>query len=222
MLLQVGFFGARYVTGRTELNLNQTLVNDVLKNLFATGALALAASTANAALVDFNALSGNVSGVNLGGVTITAGASQVTTDLFGNTPYGTRGILAYDPNCGCFPDLFRATFDGLVSAVSVDLGDLGADEDNLFLMAYSAGDVLIDQFFVTLAVGVAGMRTLTVAGANISYVVFGGSGFNGENNVYADNLVFAPSVSTVPLPAGGLLLLGALTGLGLARRRKSV
>jgi hypothetical protein len=194
------------------------MVKIMLKNLVVAGAMALGASSANAALIDFDALSGNISGVNLGGVTITAGAAEVQTDQGGNTPNGTRGILARDPSCNCFPDPFTATFDTLVSAVSVDIGDFGADADDLFLMAYSAGDVLIDQFLVTLAAGVSGMETLSVSGSGISYVVFGGVGFNGENNVYADNLNF--SVAAVPLPAGGLLLLGAMSGLALARRRK--
>jgi hypothetical protein len=38
------------------------------------------------------------------------------------------------------------------------------------------------------------------------------------NSIYADKLVFQTAV--VPLPAGGLLILSALGGLAIARRRK--
>lgn len=42
-----------------------------------------------------------------------------------------------------------------------------------------------------------------------------------DNQGYADYALAAVDVAPIPLPAGGLLLLGALGGLSLARRRKS-
>ena len=36
------------------------------------------------------------------------------------------------------------------------------------------------------------------------------------------NLRVSPQISAVPLPAGGLLLLGALAGIAALRRRKTV
>ena len=54
---------------------------------------------------------------------------------------------------------------------------------------------------------------------SLAYVVFGGGNQLYPNSVYADNFTY--STAAVPLPAGGLLLLGALGLLGFGRRRRA-
>jgi hypothetical protein len=191
----------------------------MLKGLMIAGAFCLASAAANAATIDFNAVGGgDLSGTNFGGATITAGTSQV----FGSvTPNGTTGLLAFDPLCGCYPSPFTAVFDTAVTDVSVDLGDFNQDSDSLFLYAYDAANVLVDSFLLAIDAAFVGMETLSVSATSISYVVFGGIGLNGENNVYADNLTFNNvTVAPVPVPAAGLMMLGGL-GLLVGLRRRA-
>lgn len=47
------------------------------------------------------------------------------------------------------------------------------------------------------------------------------AGASNDNQGYADFALAGIDVAPIPLPAGGLLLLGALGGLGFARRRKT-
>ena len=190
-----------------------------MKTLLLATAVALIGGAAGATVIDFNSSTGNISGVDLGGVTITAGTSDVTTDAFGPTPNGTTGIVSYDFTTGSFSDPFTATFDALVSAVSVDLGDYNSDADTLYLFAYDAANTLLDSYMTAIDASFIGMVTLSVAAAGIDHVVFYGVGLNDENNVYADNLTF-DGVAPVPLPATGLLLLGGLGLLGGLRRSR--
>lgn len=58
--------------------------------------------------------------------------------------------------------------------MSVGVGDVNADADDLFLFAYDLFDNLIDSYTTSIADSFVGFETLTVSGANIAYVVFGG------------------------------------------------
>lgn len=182
---------------------------------------ALAATAAPAATIDFNSLTvgQNIAGVDLGGVVITRGgeAVEVTSDSPGNSGNTIRGSVANNTFTSDNP--FRADFTSPVSFVSVQLGDFGADEDNLFLRAFGANDTFLAATSAVLGARVQNMLTLALSASGIRYVLFGSSGdFN--NSVYADNLTFTnDSVPPIPLPAGAVLLLTALGGLAWAGRR---
>lgn len=188
----------------------------MIKTLLIAGAFCLAGGAVGATTLDFDTAVGDLAGVDLGEVTITAGGSPVSA---ASTPNGTTGLLAYDFNCGCFPNAFTATFETAMTDVSVDLGDFNQDADDLYLYAYDAANVLVDSFLISIDAAFIGLETLTVSATSISYVVFGGVGLNGENNVYADNLTFSGNVAAVPVPAAGLLLIGGLGLLGAVQGR---
>jgi MYXO-CTERM domain-containing protein len=168
----------------------------------------------------------DITGTDLGGVTITANGAQVL-NLFGSPGSGSgfgTGSIQTIPFAG---DPFRADFDVLATLVRVDLGDYGGDDaDDLFLFAFDADDQLIDTAFDTLPTNQEGLRRLLVTGNGISYVEFGsqstgpGSSTN-TNSVIADNLFFvgAPTPDPVPAPPVAGLLATALLLLGVRRRR---
>lgn len=187
-----------------------------MKTFFLAAAIAAAASAASATttVIDFEAYSfgDDITGVDLGGVVLSTG--YITQE-----PLGSQGILATNND---FTQKFRGDFTvSDVTSVSVDLGDLGSDSDDLFLFAYDAMDMLLDSDTAFLPGGVTDMLTLSVSSMSaISYVVFYGEGLNDENNVYADNLTFTyDEMAAVPLPAGVVLLGSALAGFGLLRRK---
>jgi hypothetical protein len=116
--------------------------------------------------------------------------------------------------------LFRADFTSPVSMVSVDLGDFGADADNLLLQAFNPSDALIASDADSLAAGEEIMRTLSVSAGGISYVLFGSSLTDAfPNSVFVDNLTYT-TPHPVPLPAGGVLLVSALAAFGFAGSRR--
>lgn len=185
--------------------------------LLAAAVVALTAVSASASTttIDFEsfAFGTDISGVDVGGVAFSAGGAAVTVDGF----LGNRGIIPRPLG----PNPFRADFTaGNVVGVSVDIGDLGADADDIFLNAFDMFGSLLASDTFTIPAGVGGYFNLGVMASNISYVTFGGVGFNDDNNVFADNFSFA-SAAVIPLPAGGILLLGALGMMAAARRRKA-
>ena len=145
--------------------------------------------------------------------------------------WGDRGISPWSSNDGT---AFVANFDRAVQAVSIDMGDVGGDNDTLLLQAYSgadatgtlidtatfilpSGDDLTDPFtftHATLTVGTLApeIRSIRFIGGTESYETPFGT-FAVPNSVYYDNLAV-----TVPEP-GSLALLGLGT-LALLRRRR--
>jgi len=197
----------------------------LLMTALATGA-ALSMATAQAALIDFSALPEGtvVSTYTEAGVTFTAVDGSAFS--FSETPNTTRGLLP-----GGTPlSPFRADIAGGASAVSVDVGDFGIDQDQLFLRAFSASDVLLGEATDFLDFTDAVMRTLSVTASGIAYAIFG-SEFPSRNgsSVYVDNFSFTPvdpgtgaiDAAVVPVPAALPLMVFGLAGLlAVARGRR--
>lgn len=177
-------------------------------------ALVLAGSAATAASVDFNGGTG-CTGADY---TITQGSPEAACrfSIPGFlTPNTTNGLIGVAPS----ESFWTVRFNSLMSMVSIELGDLGVDSENLFLAAYDETNTLISTF--TLAYGTSnGMRALTLDfGTNIiKWATFGSS----NGGIYADNFAYDRiETSPVPLPAGGALVVTGLAALGLLRRRKA-
>lgn len=189
-----------------------------------TVALFVSAGTAaQAATITFDfesfATETNITGVDLGGVVITAGTYPVVTSGI-RSPFSRR--IRTEPFISPYP--FRADFTiGSVSGVSVELGDRGGDSDILFLAAFDASDNVLDLDTALLQPGVVALLPLNVvSGTDIAYVLFGSSG-GFPNSVLADNLTIV-TTSPTPLPAALPLFLTMLAGIGGLRwwRRKVV
>jgi hypothetical protein len=188
-----------------------------------TGGIASAATLT----LDFDVLRGDISGLDLGGVTLTSGTNDVSVGLSGA---GSFALFSLDSIFGTAMGdrLFRADFGvSGVSSVSIDLGDgrlfnPEEDLDDLLLEAYDARGVVLDRAFASIQSTFDIYLALQVNAPNISYVRFGGVDPNGFNTVYADNLSFTydPVIAPVPLPASAALLAGALGFLGITQRRR--
>ena len=182
--------------------------------LLAGAALLAAGSAAGATTIGFGGYAGGATTFSQLGVTITANGQIIDA---ATTPNGTTGIIAD----GTPRSTFTAVFDVLTDSVSVDLGDFGFDQDEIFLQAFGLGGTPLGETSLLLAGDDSAMHTLTISQTGISYVVFGSTvpSLNGSS-VYADNLIFdAP----VPEPATWAMMLLGFTGIGwrLRRRRRT-
>jgi hypothetical protein len=187
-----------------------------MKELTLATGLALFASGASAVTLDFDTL-GDCSGGP--GVSFTIGAGVDCEVGPGWTGDGNTLYLDY---LGTISDpvdvIVRADFSALVDSVSVTLGDYGQDADNIFLEIFDALDTSLGYVDLLRDTSSIAMNTLSLTGSGISYAMFGTNGYD-LGFIAADNFTY--EVAAVPLPAGGVLLLTALGGLALARRRKA-
>ena len=185
-----------------------------LTKMAAVAALSFfAASAANAGLIDFESASGNYgASYTEQGVTFSVAGADV---VVGSGPNGTN-TMDSSPFTSANP--FRADIGGGATAVSVDVGDFTpSDVDNVFLRAYNSLNALVDSAALSCCSSAPNMVNLSVAAADIAYVVIGSTGTY-PNSVFIDN--FAWDEADVPEP-GTLTLLGlGLLGAGAARRRK--
>jgi hypothetical protein len=147
------------------------------------------------------------------------GGGTLTSDAFGPSPNGTKGIVA--TNGSNFPQI-NALIAGGTNFVSVDIGDYNSDADSLFLRAYDSGNNLIDSDGFVIGDAFTGLVTLSVSVAGIDRVEFGGFGVQGSS-VYGDNFTF-DSNAVVPEPGAWALMLMGFGGLGamLRSRRTAV
>lgn len=185
------------------------------KYLLAATAATLVTAPAHAlTIIDFDA---GVTGPSYSesGVDFTPIGGGAFVNL-GNTPNGTRGLIAQDAEL--IP--INAVIGGGTDFVSVDLGDFNADSDDIFLRAYDAANVFLGEDTLTLAAAFSGMETLSVSFANISRVEFGGVGINGHSSVFADNFTFNEMAAAVPEPATWAFMIFGFGAIGGAMRRQ--
>jgi hypothetical protein len=185
-----------------------------MKNLFIAGALLMSSSILNAAVIDFNAplpSSTDPEGYTEQGVTFSSSGGFFR---MGGAPNGTQSIVLSGDG-----EFMRADLSSTTSFISVDLGDFNADADRLFLSVFDNTDTLLGSITEDIASNFTGMKTLSLAFANIAYATFGSTGEIGSGGVFADNFTFKSSVSEVPVPAAAFLFAPALLGfLGLRRK----
>ncbi len=170
--------------------------------------------------VDFEGFASgtDLTGATIGMMTLSAGGETIeVTDLVPGA--GSSRAIQTNPFEGT--NLFRADFSTSITAFSVDLGDFGpSDDDLLTIAAYTSGGTLLDSNSFQYGTAGSYLHTMSVAAANIGYVLFGGGSRQFPQSVFADNITYTAAVSTVPLPAGGLLLLSGLGAFAASRRRK--
>ncbi|OAN82211.1 hypothetical protein A8B78_08785 [Jannaschia sp. EhC01] len=167
---------------------------------------------ANATTVDIDlssfAIGDDMTGLTVNGATISNGEIR-------QNPANDPSIITYFGDAGPVRIDFTST---MVTSFSVNGSDFGADQDNYFLEAYGVGDVLLASDSIVGPEGSEDEFMMSVAANFIQYVVFYDTDpFQGA--VYWSDMSYT-TASPIPLPAGGLLLVGALGGLAIARRRK--
>ncbi len=153
-------------------------------------------------------------------------------DLDNDTVPSDWGARSISPWFSNDDTAFVVNFDRAVQSVSIDMGDVGGDNDSLLLQAFSEvdgggsmiavtdftlplGSDLADPFtftFATLAVGVDSpqIRSVRFIGGTDSFVTPIGT-FSVPNSVYYDNLRVV-----VPAPSAAVIL--TLSGVFASRR----
>lgn len=199
-----------------------------MKNILLATALTLGASAASAATIDFEgyAIGTGYTGFTDGIATITpllhSGDFAAEIDL--DTHEVGQSLWLYndtddDNEIAGNPSQARVDFAVAVASVSVDLGDLAQDQDNVFLAIYDANDLMLDYIEFLSDADSIDMMTLALSSTStIAYALFGTNGYD-MGAISVDNLSY--DVAAVPVPAGGLLLASALGLLGLKRRRRA-
>lgn len=201
--------------------------------------LASAATAASAGTLDFTAApvatSGTVDGVGYA-ITTTGGAFNTTT-YDGGTPLPTNSFdLAFDlDGAGVGDDEISSlmngsqsivvTFDRSVMLQGFAFLDLFEDDDHndddideIGVLTVDGGDVfeIFANQMVGTGAGYAELTELSKIGTEFAFTVRDGNDSVGQ----PDAALAALQVAAIPVPAAGILLVGALGGLGAMRRRR--
>jgi hypothetical protein len=142
---------------------------------------------------------------------VAGSAPSYTEDGTTTTYANSANILCYSsPNSSVAIwqnfEVTRTDLGCTTSSVTADLGDFNGDSDNMFLKAYTAGDVLVDTDTEFINEDFTGMITMTVSGSDIAYILTGtDAGDNFPNSVFVDNISF--DCEEEPVVAGQLLSL---------------
>lgn len=182
-------------------------MNAVKAFAVATGLL-VAAPMAQAATLTFD----STADCTTADVTITQGDANSSCVL--SVYNGSSALLGTG---GVSQSYWTATFTSLMGSVAITLGDLGIDQDVIFLTVYDEFDQVLSAQSLDIGFSSVPSTLSFLAGGNlIKSVSFGSSGVLG--GIFADNLTFAPA--PVPLPASSALLLLGLASLSVLRRRR--
>ena len=145
---------------------------------------------------------------------------QTGTPLF-NAQFDLQALSAFNGlNGAADPGAFILDFDRTLTSITVEMGDFGADFDNLLLQAFDGAGAegnLLASDTGTLPQGgsLFGFETLTIEADGIQSIRMIGGGDEFPNSVFFDNI----AVTAIPEPSS----LGALgVGLGaLCLRRRT-
>ena len=196
-----------------------------MKTMLAALALGASMSTAHAAVVHDDGatdFAGEYRGVGTFGVNFTStnASATISFDLF-----GARSVDALNTAGGFYDDLFTITLNGIdVFAGYFNMS--GGGTDNVAQNTLGWSSLTTTNCCGPFAGGVtsiSGILSGLTVGQNTFEVTFSPAGDAGNQGTRDESWALNDlNISAVPLPAGGLLLLGALGGLAALRRRKSV
>lgn len=146
---------------------------------------------------------------------------QTGTPLF-NAQFDLQALSAFNGlNGAADPGAFILDFDRTLKSITVEMGDFGADLDNLLLQAFDeagANGNLLAFDTGTLPEGgtLFGFDTLTVEADGIQSIRMIGGGGQFPNSVFFDNI----AVTAIPEPSSLGALCVALGALCLRRRTR--
>jgi hypothetical protein len=156
---------------------------------------------------------GDYSTLTLGNVTITGVDGTFTVGGDYADTYNNPGPQSVYNGFDYAPSTFRFDFASTVSAFAFLWG---ASDFNWTLTAYNASGTALDSLVIGPVYGSNAGDYFGIAAAGISYATLVASA---GDFVFIDNFA-STTVPTVPVPAALPLLLGALGGLAMLRRRR--
>lgn len=193
-------------------------------------ALTLATPAAQALTVNSTALTGLGNGTSIESATPGFGSSgPVTLNwdplvgptalLFWNGSYSGQDAAYCNAVIGCALDMVVGS-GFTVTLANFSLGGWPDSDRNITWSVIDlANSVVVAGTVGAFVSGSSGLlNTINATSTTGFRILFGPDGYNG--GLTAVNYTSAP-ISAIPLPAGGLLLLGALGGLALIRRRSA-
>jgi len=157
-----------------------------------------------------------------------ATAADAVTIVSENGSYDISGLEQFiggvvaSGGAGSWEVRFNSLFDPLSAMATATVGNIVAGTFTNLQMSW----VAVSDDFVLASTPIT-PPTVSLATVFTVNGILGGDDINQwlrftwDNSLAGANFDFEVQVSAVPLPAGGLLLIGALGGLALLRRRKS-
>lgn len=200
----------------------------MIKTLFAAAALSIASfAMANAATVtSTNVDNATLSVLSSTSIALPGGAAFTSlpgspTTVQGSTPVARSPFEALPvfSNISYFNVTANNTAVLELSSLRTSFSFLWGSVDtyNTLRLVNTAANTMID--IISTALGNPDAPTI---GRGASYVTVSGFSFDRVEFISTGNSMEFSNIAAVPLPAGGLLLIGALGGLAALRRRKAL
>jgi hypothetical protein len=180
------------------------------------------AAAPGATFDDFESSTFDGTTVTFGGGTTACTGGNYCDSFYGNS-FGSPDQSLSGTKAVFFgtPDTLTFYFDTAITAFGIFIGgagDVGAQTLTAQLSDNSLFNVLTD--YVNGGGGFSGNTNYFGVTSDTAFTSISFTGLDIGDGVFFDNLSYKTAVATVPLPAGGLLLVGALAGLAGMRRRK--